>query len=625
MAAVGVDVAGKPPPQDLVAIFHASFHPTKGNIIDWSHRARDDVSLDHLEFSCLPSGLHLVERDVVYFSHDNHAGLCIFRRRPTTDDGHRGFRLSSLGILLAPSARPRPWLHLSSLKELVHLMYSQFFEEPTDKDWQPALQWFDERKARTPDLGGAGDWAGWGPELDGLESTMSVTPPVLHLPHLLRILGPSVFTLYKHVLGRKRVLIFTLPPVEPACVLCHVAADLCFESQYVPDDQANEGPAAAHRLRGKSRRGVNVLGIVTLNDLDRMKREGESGSGWVACTTDAIFLDKPAYYDLLIDLTSITASKSSRPNLHVSLPVPRKPSSPRSTPTHVLSPIRSSWSDIRLWTEIDRLLRLDGSSHNHDLDHEHEHGLPSALGKDSPWPDIWRIYEDVCVICAGLWFGSWRRNSLASYSTLDGADPQRSQWGAARAPGDLDLSMPGGFSVRGVGAGIEGRPSPGPTTSASGGIENRPAGKRPSKHRRRGSSATALVGQPSESDDLPEDASEVFGKDPLARRASQVATTRALLQTFHAHAKFQLDTLAGFLPTDLAGRYTDAEGRDGSVADAGEVLSLTPKDVLAFELGPLNALDARFVEWIGDEYGGGVQVVVKRGWKDLFGLFLGLG
>jgi hypothetical protein len=69
-----------------VAIFHASFHPTRGNVLDWSLKAADgipshytiaskyakpyashclDVQLDGVEFSALPSGLHLLEHDVV--------------------------------------------------------------------------------------------------------------------------------------------------------------------------------------------------------------------------------------------------------------------------------------------------------------------------------------------------------------------------------------------------------------------------------------------------------------------------------------------------------------------------------------------------------------------------------
>lgn len=120
----------------------------------------------------------------------------------------------------------------------------------------------------------------------------------MHLPHLLRILGPSVFTLYKHILGRRRVLIFTLPPVEAACALCQVAADLCFDDQLdrpsareetlvdvgdAPETSTAWAGPSNRRLHGRCRDGVKVLGMVTLNDLDKMKREGMSGTGWVAC------------------------------------------------------------------------------------------------------------------------------------------------------------------------------------------------------------------------------------------------------------------------------------------------------------------------------------------------------
>lgn len=94
--------------------------------------------------STLPSGLHLVERDVVYvpassdsvlllsfteitlsyFTKDSHPGVCVFRRRRTTEHGQRGFRLSSLGILLVNSIRPRPRRHVDALKTLVDTIYS---------------------------------------------------------------------------------------------------------------------------------------------------------------------------------------------------------------------------------------------------------------------------------------------------------------------------------------------------------------------------------------------------------------------------------------------------------------------------------------------------------------------
>jgi hypothetical protein len=107
-----------------------------------------------------------------YFTKDFHRGVCVFRRRPTTEVGHRGYRLSSLGILLAKSARPRPWKHLPALKELVTTIYSKLENndtlEPTDGDWEPAREFFNDRKVKRADLGGAGDWNGWGYELSGV-------------------------------------------------------------------------------------------------------------------------------------------------------------------------------------------------------------------------------------------------------------------------------------------------------------------------------------------------------------------------------------------------------------------------------------------------------------------------
>jgi hypothetical protein len=139
-----------------------------------------------VEFSTLPSGLHLVPQDVVcvccvllissahqlvrYFTKDNHQGVCIFQRRETTEQGHRGFRLSSLGILLAKRARSQPWRHVPALKTLINTIYESVGQkgilEPTGEDWDPAIMFFEERKVNA-DIGG-GVWSGWSHELDGV-------------------------------------------------------------------------------------------------------------------------------------------------------------------------------------------------------------------------------------------------------------------------------------------------------------------------------------------------------------------------------------------------------------------------------------------------------------------------
>ncbi|KAH9025906.1 hypothetical protein EDB84DRAFT_1503316, partial [Lactarius hengduanensis] len=144
-----------------------------------------DLQLDGVEFSSLPSGLHLVEQDVVYFTKDGLHGVCVLTRRQTSEQGQRGFRLSSLGILLARSLRLRPWRHVPALKAL--------------DVREPVRRFFELRKVRLEDLDGAGSWHRWGEELefdmddggvedvgDGCEQYTHASPTL----HLLRVLGP---------------------------------------------------------------------------------------------------------------------------------------------------------------------------------------------------------------------------------------------------------------------------------------------------------------------------------------------------------------------------------------------------------------------------------------------------
>jgi hypothetical protein len=43
------------------------------------------------------------------------------------------------------------------------------------------------------------------------------------------------------------------------------------------------GSGGRERLRGKCGEGINVLGMITLSDLDRLDAEGKTGRGWIAC------------------------------------------------------------------------------------------------------------------------------------------------------------------------------------------------------------------------------------------------------------------------------------------------------------------------------------------------------
>jgi hypothetical protein len=160
--------------------------------------------------------------------------------------------------------------------------------------------------------------------------------------------------------------VYAQPPIEPAYILCQVAADICFEDQTAHD--SSEGFTSPHpRLKGKQKEGISVLGVVSLHDIGLLERESTTGRGWIACmwyfqwafvrlvivsptlsigTTDALFLEKPQYYDLIIDMRTFSPERASRPNLQLSV---REPNGGRSRrASYRLSTVRFTWSDVKL-------------------------------------------------------------------------------------------------------------------------------------------------------------------------------------------------------------------------------------------------------------------------------------
>jgi hypothetical protein len=226
------------------------------------------------------------------------------------------------------------------------------------------------------------------------------------------------------------------------------------------------------------------------------------------------------------------------------------------------------------WTELERILQLDADTN----------GVARATASfwTCQWTDAWGVYEDVCLVCARLCSGLWR----SSDSSNDSNDRDQWSWaGSPRARRERRATQQ--QQVRALGEGIEGRPA--------------------SSYRRRGSSR--VTGK--QDDDHDDDNSDVEedGEDgAVLVRSRQTRTTLALLQTFHAQTRFFVERLAVVL-----------------TSSSGPEQLLTPRDLLVLELGPLSCLDARFVEWLAEDYAaeGGARVCVRRGWRDLLGGFVG--
>lgn len=212
-----------------------------------------------------------------------------------------------------------------------------------------------------------------------------------------------------------------------------------------------------------------------------------------------------------------------------------------------------------------------------------------------------------------------------SYSTAGG----RENWGKVRLDGDDDLSLNGSAYMRNLGMGIEGGP-PVPTGSVSQFTANGDT-LTPTSSTNRGmrrtsgmswASAKATVVSPSsvaggsvkarQASMSTTIVNEGVDEDGEGTRDGQMLTTLSLLQTLHAHTLFQLSVLESFIPPSLSQSESELK-----------TVYLAPKDMGAFELSPLSAFDAKYLEWLALEYASTTQVVVKRGWRDLLGAIFG--
>jgi hypothetical protein len=110
------------PPNDLPpisALFLIYFDIKAGYTIGWK-RSLPGIELDGVvEYKSLPSGLHTVKDDLIYFVHENHAGLSAFVNKPAAEEV-RNARMIAVGAMvpLSYGRLGRCWKHAEKLKEI---------------------------------------------------------------------------------------------------------------------------------------------------------------------------------------------------------------------------------------------------------------------------------------------------------------------------------------------------------------------------------------------------------------------------------------------------------------------------------------------------------------------------
>ena len=275
--------------------------------IAW-HRAIPGLDLAGVEFRSLPSGLHAVDADVVYFLHRGYVGVSVFAREEA-DTSARGAGFVAVGVLLAveEGRLGRAWRRVGDLRRLIAAgLREETARGVLDRFWEDECCQGNEL---APAVGGD---VGRTRALsvvtghEGTETGAGDEHPAHAVETLLDVFGPLVFPLHRLALLRKRILFLCAPPVQQAChfayvvsVLSRLPTDLC--EALAPD------VTTASRLRS-----LYCVGIHDIPDLEEAKTDE---AGWIACTTDDILRDKTTLYDVLVEMGGTRKARARWPVL----------------------------------------------------------------------------------------------------------------------------------------------------------------------------------------------------------------------------------------------------------------------------------------------------------------------
>ncbi|KAL2160534.1 hypothetical protein VTH06DRAFT_1222 [Thermothelomyces fergusii] len=329
----------------ISALFLIDFDVKAGYTIIWK-RAVAGLELEGaVEYKSLPSGLHTVTDDLIYFVHDGrHAGLSAFVNIPTDEEQRRHARMISVGVLvpLSHGRLGRAWRHAEALKDLAAKLaadreQTQLLEEYWGRNAASettAPQPLKDIPLESPLLGVKTARPGLGRghtrNRSASDGTALIPPghrlspfhPAWSLTSLLDTFGPLIFPIHRAALLRKRILISCHAPVHEVCnfvydisVLSNIPLSVC---------DVIDPAAPVQRLRPLFCVGVHDLsdlleyqttmkrGRPTVDPDDYPNNSEDANSGWVACTTDSILAMKEGLWDMLITMPPPHSSKAKQ-------------------------------------------------------------------------------------------------------------------------------------------------------------------------------------------------------------------------------------------------------------------------------------------------------------------------
>ncbi|KAI9741760.1 MAG: hypothetical protein M1834_000146 [Cirrosporium novae-zelandiae] len=564
----------------IVAAFLIVFDNRAGYTIAWK-RSIPNVEIDGVvEFRSLPSGLHNVSKDLVYFIHENYAGISAFVNNPASESERNALMLA-VGVLvpLSYGRLGRSWRHAEGIKKLAKQLGSDLTnKEPLEKYWQRHALHEDEGEEEAAPASPVdspspanikfkpvkrsmnGAHRAWTMS----DSTTLPRPPprlfphhpALSLPDFVNTFGPLIFPIYKAALLRQRILLVTPAPVELSCNFAYDVLPHNFRSS---------------RIRPLFSIGVHDIPLLEQeaqkksNSPTSASHDEDSNIGWIACTTDDVLTMKQGLYDLVITMPPPHADRAA------SKVWPQASSSPANTP------VRATQRDLRRYLTFCRGLHriqqkneqpFQDSDEDNELSHNDEDDNVPLLQRqstDNPRPSSHDDNEPTQLsLTSSMDPGliepmSWSLLVYDSFMWWASAGEKRSDLAEEETQ---DASLLTDFNA----------PTPSPPSSPV---------------IRRSSSAGSQQRQQ-------EGAASSTSKKPKPRPLFGPSLEMAIVAYFHRWTMLILTTLAELL--DAADSDSDEAAIRSDDDDDGEVVYIESEDLVQMGLDPWSESDRKFVE-----------------------------
>lgn len=393
------DVEELPP---VAAVFLILFDVKAGYTIAWKQSIPGLELNESVEYKSLPSGLHNVREDLIYFVHDNdYAGISAFLNEPA-EEADRHALMLAVGALvpLSHGRLGKSWKHALSLKELAKTLVQDPTKTQILEDFWLAQKLPSEESSPDGVAKSPSDRQGKRREKHASPSSRTRTRnraastasalgqpgqplsphhPALSLPTFLDTFGPLVFPLYKAALLRKRILLVSQAPVELVCNFVYDISVLSSLTSSISDLLPLE-PLPV-RLRPLFAAGVHDMttlaqGSRAINPNTEVTDDGV-GYGWVACTTDDILSFKNHLFDTLVTIPP-SYSKQAKEKIWPRIEVKKG------------TEVKATQRDLRRYRTLRRELRRFPSSHSPNAS---KHS-GTEQDSDLPFENTQETYDD---------------------------------------------------------------------------------------------------------------------------------------------------------------------------------------------------------------------------------------